>query len=92
MNYSGLYTTEAIFLLIIALWFARQLNCFSLFKSISDPQRILPPTIVLFIGLLIIPYLYGDAFRDSVILETLKSSTPLISIATFFIGQYTAKR
>lgn len=95
MNYSGLYSTEAIFLLIIALWFARQLNCFSLFKSINDPQRILPPTIVLFTGLFLIPYLsylYHDLSRDSVILEILKASTPLISIITFFIGQYTAKR
>ena len=95
MNYSGLYTTEAIFLLIIALWFARQLNCFSLFKSISDPQRILPPTIALFTGLFLIPYLsylYHDLSRDSVILEILKASTPLISIVTFFIGQYTVKR
>ena len=92
MNYSGLYTTEAIFLLIIALWFARQLNCFSLLKSISDPQRILSPTIVLFTGLFVIPCLYHDFSRDSVILEILKSSTPLISIVTFFIGQYTVKR
>lgn len=92
MNYSGLYTAEAIFLLIIALWFARQLKCFSLLKSIRDTHRILPPTIALFIGLFIIPYLYLDASRDSVIIEILKSNTPLTAIAIFSLGQYTAKR
>ncbi len=91
MNYSGLYITEVIFLLIIALWFARQLKCFSLLTNISDPQGILPPTIVLFIGLFIISYLYHDVSRASTILEIFKSNTPLTAIAIFFLGQYIAK-
>lgn len=55
MNYTGLFITEAIFALIVTLWFARQLNWFSFYKTINDPKGILLPTTVLLIGLIVIP-------------------------------------
>ena len=95
MGYTGLFTTEAIFVLVIALWFVRQLDWFSFLERIKDPKGILPPTITLLVGFIVIPNIvnfYNSLSKDNVILELLKSSTPLIAIFTFFLGQFTAIR